>query len=117
MIIENTDIERVLKNLLQKNIIIYNKNKVYKKGRLLLFKQNNYHLELTIEKDNNDVKHFEIPIPFSVEEWDEDNLVYFDYRLLTLAKTNKKLYNTLKNITTNGNSKFYDTILEIEIHE
>ena len=56
MTIDGTDTERVLKELLQKNIKFNIKNKTFKKGRLILFKQNNYHLELTIKNNNDELK-------------------------------------------------------------
>jgi len=115
MLIEGTELENLLKKILQKKIRLNLKNKVYKKGKLVLFKQNNYHLEFTIENKDCEIKKFEIPIPFAFEEWEEDNLIYFDYRFFTLAKGNDKLYDLLKNLPKEGNNKFYDTILEIEI--
>jgi len=115
MTINDTELEDTLKYLLQKNLKLYINNKQYRKGRLLLFKQNNYHIELTIKKNDTDVKKFEIPIPFAVELWKDDGLVYFDYRLLTLTKKNTMVYNILKPLSVETNNKFYDKILEIQI--
>jgi len=116
MLIDNTIIEETLKGLLQSNIKMNLKNKTFKKGKLILFRQNNYHLELTIEIKDGVTKKFEIPIPFDVESWDEDGLVYFDYRLSTLSKGNSKFYHLVKTLPKIGNNKFYDTILEIEVN-
>ena len=115
MIIEGTIIEDTLKGLLQKDLKMYIKNKCVKSGKLLLFKQNNYHLELTIQRKDNEIKRFEIPIPYNIEEWQEDNLIYFDYRLHTLSRNNAELYTLLKTIRKTGNNKYYDNILEIEV--
>ena len=115
MTIDGTYVEEVLKDLLQKELHFNVKNKTFKKGKLILFKQNNYHLELTIRNNKDELKKFEIPIPFDVEVWEEDNLVYFDYRLSTLTKNNKVLQKTIDNLPKEGNNKFYDTICEIEI--
>jgi len=115
MIIENTIIEETLKMLLQKQVKMYIKNKCFKTGRLLLFKQNNYHLEITIRRPDNEIKKFEIPIPFDIEVWETDNLVYFDYRLTTLARGKKELEDLLSTLDRDGNNKFYNRILEIEI--
>jgi len=117
MMIENTIIEDTLKRLLQKNISLYIKEKCVKSGKLLLFKQNNYHLELTIQRKDGEIKRFEIPIPFNIEEWEEDNLIYFDYRLTTLAKGNNKLKKLLSTMPRDGNNKYYDVIVEIEVSE
>ena len=115
MTINDTEIEFVLKDLLQKDLKLSINNKQYRKGKLLLFKQNNYHIELTVRKNETDIKRFEIPIPFAIEKWNDDGLVYFDYRLLTLAKNNDTIYKMLKNLPTEGNNKFYNKILEIQV--
>lgn len=117
MTIIDTKIEDVLKNLLQKDLKLNMNNKQYRKGKLLLFKQNNYHIELTIRKNDVDIKRFEIPIPFAIEEWADEGFVYFDYRLNTLADNDEAVYNRLKSLPTNGKNKFYDKILEIQILE
>ena len=115
MLIDNTFIEETLKGLLQHNLKFNIKNKTFKKGKLILFRQNNYHLELTIEIKDGIIKKFEIPIPFDIETWDDDGLVYFDYRLSTLSKGNSKCFNLVKNLPKIGNNKFYNTILEIGV--
>ena len=115
MTIDNTIIENALKGMLQRKIKINLKNKQIKKGKLILFKQNNYHLELTIKRDDGDLKRFEIPIPFHVEEHKNEGLVYFDYRFTTLGRGNKELIDILRKLPKEGNSKFYDQIIEIEV--
>lgn len=117
MTINGTEIEEVLIGLLQKDLKLSINNKQYRKGKLLLFKQNNYHLELTVRKNDTDMKRFEIPIPFGIEKWEADGLVYFDYRLSTLSKNDKVVGEMLKKLPTEGNNKFYNKILEIQIVE
>ena len=91
---------------------------LHQKGKLLLFKQKNYHIELTIKRDGSDVKRFEIPIPFNIEVWKEDGLVYFDYRLSSLAKNDNAICNELKKLESDkAKHRFYDEILEIQIME
>jgi len=114
MIIDDTKYETTLKYLLQKDIKFNLNGKSYKKGKLILFKQRNYHLELTLQKNNN-TKKIEIPIPYNIEMWADDNLVYFDYRLTTLSKGDKELYNLITKMVQQSYSKFYDSILELEI--
>jgi len=120
--IYNTFIEDILNSILQDHITFNIKNKVFKEGRLLIYKQNNYHLALTVENNKRGIFTFEIPIPFNIEvhkpEDDDElknGLIYFDYRIMTLAKNNKSIYDKLKNMPRTGNSKFYDTIMELVI--
>lgn len=115
MTIENTYIETVLKSLLQKNIRLQFRNKVFKTGKLILFKQNNYHLAFILHSHKKGNIKFEIPIPFAVEYWPEDKLAYLDYRLSTLAKRKGDLLLQLKKVNPVKNSKYYDSILEIDI--
>ena len=114
MLIDHTEIEDALKSLLQKNICLNIKNKLIKKGKLILFKQNNYHIELLFHNAEKEIKKLEIPIPYAVENWSSDKLIYFDYRLTTLTK-DITLIKTLKSLSRDGNNKFYDTIVEINI--
>jgi hypothetical protein len=115
MIIANTKIEETLKDLLQKDLKLMINNKQYRRGKLLLFKQSNYFIEFTILKNVEDIKRFEIPIPFGIEKWDKEGLVYFDYRLKTLAKSNTVVYEMLKKLPAEGNNKFYNNILEFQV--
>lgn len=115
MTIHGTEIERILKSLLQKDIKLSISNRQYRKGKLLLFKQNNYHIELTVRKNDIDIKGFEIPIPFAIESWEDDGLIYFDYRLAKLSNNDKVLHSMLTQLPNEGNNKFYDKILEIQI--
>jgi len=108
-------LEKIFKSILQKEIKINLNNKQFKKGRFILYNTNNYYLDLTIKKSDGVMKKMEIPIPFGVECWEEDKLIYLDYRLKTLASMNEELYTILKKMKRDGNNKFYDKILEIEI--
>lgn len=117
MTIIDNEVEEVLKGLLQKDIKLVINNKQYRKGKFLLFKQNNYYIEFTVKRSNSDIKRFEIPIPFAVEQWKEDGLIYFDYRLSTLSNNDNKIHQMLKKLPAKGNNKFCNKILEIQIIE
>ncbi len=58
---------------------------------------------------------FEIPLPYEVEHWPDDNQIFFDYRLIALAKKKNELLDKLKNVQGSKESKFYNSILEIII--
>jgi hypothetical protein len=118
MTIHGSKLETACKFLLQKDLNLEFKNKTYKQGKLILFYQRNFYITFvmnTLKKDNEKI---EIPIPYEIELYEEDNLVYFDYRLKTLAKhapeieTNIILYP--KKVK---NSKFWDSILLINTNE
>ena len=59
--------------------------------------------------DKNLRENFDIPIPFEVEVYPDDNLAYFDYRVESLKTENLPLLP--KKITSN----FFDKILEVVI--
>jgi hypothetical protein len=115
MTIIGSNIEEACKFLLLKNISFEIKNKTYKKGLLTLFYQKNFYLSFILKSTKKDKDKFEIPIPFGVEVHEEDNLVYFDYRLKTLAKHCPDIIPHLKMYHKKvANNKFWDTILTID---
>jgi hypothetical protein len=114
MSIHGSFLETVCKFLLQKDISIDIGKKFYKRGKLILFYQKNFHLVFLMNTAKKDKEKIELPIPYGIELHKDDNLVYFDYRIKTLAKyapeieTNLILYPA----KVAGN-KFLDIILTI----
>ena len=76
--------EDFLLSCLQKPISFSINNKVLKKGRLLLFRRAHYFIQVTLQTEKSIRENIEIPIPFKVENYEEDGLMYFDYRLGSL---------------------------------
>ena len=114
MTIHGTDIEKACKYLLQKDIILDIKNKTYKQGKLILFYQRNFYITFVMDTVKKQKEKIEIPIPYGVEIHEEENLVYFDYRIKTLSKHAPEIETNLivypKKIAGN---KFWDSILLI----
>lgn len=116
-------IEQFLTNNFQKNVDIEIDDKIIKKGKFILYKlaceTNYYHIELSIERPTNHDKIdiFKLPVPFGIETYPEEGLIYFDYRLKTLFKDDKlkakydHWFNTNKPVET---LKFYDKILILQ---
>lgn len=118
MNITKTPIEEACMFLLQKNMTFELGNKVFKKGKLILFYQKNFYLTFVLNSVKNTREKVEIPIPYEVEIHEEDNLVYFDYRLKTLAKHAPEVENYLKVYSSKKNSnKFWNVILTIDANE
>lgn len=119
MNIAGTDLEKICKFLLQKHISLEFKNKTYKSGRLVLFHQKNYFLVMVLDKGDNmsNIDKVEIPIPFGIELHKEDDLLYFDYRLRTLAKDMPQIEPMMRLYQTKtASNKFWDSILTISIN-
>jgi hypothetical protein len=118
MSISGTELENACKFLLQKNIRIEAKNKLFKQGKLILFYQKNFYITFVMNTPKKKDEKVEIPIPFGFELHKKDNLIYFDYRIKTLAKyapdieTNLIIYP--KKSSTN---KFWNSILLIDANE
>jgi hypothetical protein len=114
MTIHGTDIEKACKYLLQKDITMDIKNKTYKQGKLILFYQRNFYITFVMDTVKKQKEKIEIPIPYGVEIHEEENLVYFDYRIKTLSKHAPEIETNLivypKKIAGN---KFWDSILLI----
>lgn len=124
MIIEDS-LEEIFKPQLQKHLEFELNNKTYKRGKLILYKietySNNYELTLMFEKHLPDgtigTETFKIPYPFKFEIYTEDNetVIFFDYRLYTLANNNVKIQNKLAELSKKyKKSKYYDSILKIK---
>jgi len=86
MTIHGSHLEAACKFLLQKDLNLEFKNKTYKQGKLILFYQRNFYITFVMNTSKKNNEKIEIPIPYETELYEEDNLVYFDYRLKTLAK-------------------------------
>ena len=114
MLINGTYIENNCKKLLQKNISFEIKNKIIKKGKLILFYQRNFYLVFILENDKKKKDKLEIPIPFGMEYHEDDELMYFDYRIVTLKKHlfDIEPYFTLFNPKV-AKSKFFNIILTV----
>lgn len=111
--------EDILTTSLQKQFTFTLKNKVIKRGKLILFKKVHYHLQLTLLNNKGNKENFEIPIPFKTEyhHSKDENVLYFDYRISTLSGNDKKIEKVLneyriKNIEP---SQYFNSILEIII--
>ena len=108
--------ESYFRKALQYPVLFTLGTKIVKQGRLLIFKQTHYYIQITISNNKNQKETFEVPIPFKTEEYMHEGLIYFDYRIKTLAVKNEdlkeKLFKAkLKNETP---SQYYNKILEIK---
>lgn len=112
--IEDTNIEKALKYLLQKDIIIRVQGKQWKTGKMLLFNQSGFYVEVILDGPKRQ-ERFEVPIPFEVEVWHADGLVYFDYMFSTLARGNKQLESIIHGLKSDRKSRFYNAVMEIEV--
>jgi hypothetical protein len=114
MNINGTPLEEACKFLLQKKISFEINNKSFKNGKLLLFYQKNFYLMFILNSSKKEKDKIEIPIPYDIEIHREDGLVYFDYRIKSLARLAPEMENYLKVYCTKPNvNKFWDTILTI----
>lgn len=118
MNITKTPIEEACMFLLQKQLNLELNNKMFKQGKLVLFYQKNFYLTFIMDTVKKKKERVEIPIPFEVEIHEEDNLIYFDYRLKTLVKHSPELETHLKLYSSKKNSnKFWNTILTIDANK
>lgn len=97
-------IDYILKLYLQRDISLAVNNKIVRTGKFILYNFHDFHLELDIIY-NNKIKKTMVPIPFDIEHYREDSLLYFDYRV-------KTLFNKL--VVRNKENKYYNNILEIQ---
>jgi hypothetical protein len=114
MTIYGSKLEEVCKFLLQKTLTLELNKKTHKQGKLILFYQKNFYLTFIMDTAKKPKEKIEIPIPFDVELHEEDDLVYFDYRIKTLSKHAPEIENNLILYPSKvAGNKFWDTILTI----
>lgn len=94
---------------LQKSICFSINNKTIKRGKLLLFRRFHYFIQIALMSEKGTRENFDIPIPFKIESYIDDGLMYFDYRLKSLEVENVPF------ITEKISSIYFDKILEIQI--
>lgn len=100
--------EPFLISCLQKNMNFSINNKTIKCGRLLLFRRVHYYIQIALLTEKNLRENFEIPIPFKVENYSDEGLLYFDYRLDSLQVDN------MPRIPDKVSSIYFNRILEIQ---
>ena len=114
MLINGTYIEESCKSFLQKDLAFEINNKTLKKGKVILYFQRNFHIVFVLDTNQTKRDKIELPIPFQIEHHDSENLVYFDYRLLTFSKMYPECQPYLNLYKPKiSKSKYFDTILTI----
>ena len=101
--------EAFLVSCLQKNLTFVVNNKIVKKGRLLLFRRFHYFIQISLLNEKSIRENFDLPIPFKVEDYLDEELLYFDYRLKSLE------VESLPIIPEKVHSVYFDKILEIQV--
>ena len=101
---------------LQNKLVFNLGKKTVKQGRLIIFKQSHFYIQLTLLNNKNIKEILEIPIPFFTEEYTHENLVYFDYRFKALAGNDNNINQRLQKavIKNTTPSQYYNKILEIK---
>jgi hypothetical protein len=99
----------ILISFLQKNVTFSIKGKVIKKGKLLLFRKTHYFIQFSLETSKKYRENIELPFPFGLEYYPQDQLLYFDYRIKSLTTDEFPV------ITDKANSTFLNNIVEIQV--
>jgi hypothetical protein len=105
----NKSIDAFFTETLQSYLTLSINNKLIKKGRLILFKRVHFFIQLSFLSDKNTIEHLELPIPFDVEDYFDEGLVYFDYRIRSLR------IDSVPEVVGKVTSTFFDKILEITV--
>lgn len=107
------NLDNQLKSFLQKTIKFNINNKTYKEGQLINYNFTYYGIFFNIRGRKKEI--VKVPIPFDFEYHDEDELLYFDYRIKTFSNNDIEVENYLENIKKQKVSKYYNKILEIGV--
>lgn len=104
------ELEKNLKNFLQKNVKFVLDDKPLKSGKFIIFSQNNYHIHFLLKNKNKNV-NYKIPIPFDLEV--KSDRIIFNYKISNFTKNNKKIEQLLSKISRKQYSKLYNKNLEL----
>lgn len=114
MIISDSPLDELLKSFLQRKVSFELDKKIFKTGKIILYSQKYFYIALILTTDKKKQEKIDIPIPFNFEIHREDNLVYFDYRISTLAQNNKELIELMQSVVSTKN-KYLNKILTINL--
>lgn len=113
-ILEHLPGEDVLVSLLQHTLQIRVAGKSIRNGRLVHFKRVHYVFQLIFINGKGNRETLELPLPFGVEMYGDENLIYFDYRMKTLSHGDPDLLFKIRKVKNTNSSVFFDRIVEIE---
>lgn len=112
-------IEKIFEKYFQKTIQLFIKGEMVKRGKFLLIKNciigNNYYYEFTIKREKK-IDTVRIPYPFLIEEYQDENLLFLDYRLNSLFKKSSHSQFVRSWLVDDDKipNKLFDSILEIK---
>lgn len=101
--------EPFLLECLQKNVCFSINNKTIREGKLILFRRVHFYIQLALQTDKTTRENLEIPIPFAVENYRDDGLLYFDYRVRSLHLSDLPI------IPEKVPSIYFNKILEMQV--
>lgn len=107
------EIQDTFSALLQRDIVINLKKRVYRKGRVLLFSQKDFYLYFVLLNEKDEQKQVELPYPFGVEVDNEQQQIIIDYTLETFCRKNYDIYYRAL-ILKKNDTKFFDKKIVIQ---
>lgn len=111
--ITDTELEQTLLSLLQRHVDFVIHKKQWRSGTVLLFKQNGFFIEFTIEGEKEKLERFEVPIPFDIVK--EKDHIRFSYELTSLICNSPETIQEIKKIEPNCRSKYFNSYLELHV--
>ena len=105
-----------IKELLLQNVMFCIDTKTVRKGKLLLFNQDDYYIKFLIQTNKNINKNYEIPYPYKIHSTKHG--VSLSYTLDDLSRNNpNKLQYMQIHTSTTGNNKLHNKILTITVFD
>ena len=101
-------IEKYFHSFLQCRVTFEIGDKTIKRGKLILISVKDFHIFFTLQTDNNDMKQFIIPLPYSIDVIGTE-CICLDFSIERLCQGEKSLLYKLKTASRKKNTRFYDT--------
>ncbi len=96
-----------------KDVIIVQNSKVLRQGQLLLFYVKDFYLHFTL-KVGSQTKQFEIPYPFDTKR-PSPNMLLLDYTLSSFRAEFNDIERKIKNIGLQKKSRYYNSIVRVQV--
>ena len=111
-----TDLEPILKSLLQRDVSFEVNNKTLRAGKLIIFHIKDFYISFILKTEKHPNKLYEIPVPYEFGS-SKTGDVTFDYRLSGVDRNDKTIQYLISTICKQigKKSKFFANTLPIKI--
>ena len=102
-----------IKRFLQKEVIFCIEQKTVRKGKLMLYKTNDYYIKFTIKTNKDICKTYEVPFPYRIKP--HSSYINLSYKIEDLCAGNPHKTEFIRQSFKDVNNKLHEKNLTITI--